>query len=130
MISLAPVCDVALVFATTDPSLGQWGISTFLVEKGTAGFQVSKGWEKMGLRTVPIGELSLEDCFIPAENRLGPEGAGVSIFTGAMEWERSFNFAGHVGAMARQLEKAWHASLKRRSLMPKSEASLPSRRRN
>ena len=106
MISLAPVCDVALVFATTDPSLGQWGISTFLVEKGTAGFQVSKGWEKMGLRTVPIGELSLEDCFIPAENRLGPEGAGVSIFTGAMEWERSFNFAGHVGAMARQLEKA------------------------
>jgi alkylation response protein AidB-like acyl-CoA dehydrogenase len=106
MIGLAPVCDVALVFATTDPSLGQWGISVFLVEKGPPGFTVSKGWEKMGMRTNPTGELTLEACFVPEENRLGPEGAGVSIFTGSMEWERSFIFASHVGAMERQLEKA------------------------
>ena len=106
MIGLAPVCDVALVFATTDPSLGQWCISTFLVEKGTPGFSVSKGWEKMGLRTGPTGELTLEEVFVPEENRLGPEGAGVSIFTSSMEWERSFIFASHVGAMERQLEKA------------------------
>jgi alkylation response protein AidB-like acyl-CoA dehydrogenase len=105
MVGLAAVCDVALVFATTDPSLGQWGISAFLVEKDTPGFRVSQGWEKMGLRTGPTGELTLEDCFVPEENRLGPEGAGVSIFTGSMEWERSFIFASHVGAMARQLEK-------------------------
>jgi hypothetical protein len=100
------VCDVALVFATTDPSLGQWGISAFLIEKDTLGFHVSKGWEKMGLRTSPTGELTLEDCFVPAENRLGPEGAGVSLFVGSMEWERSFVFASQVGAMERQLEKA------------------------
>jgi alkylation response protein AidB-like acyl-CoA dehydrogenase len=106
MISLAPVCDVALVFATTDPSLGQWGISAFLVEKGTPGFIASKGLEKMGMRTNPTGELSLDNCFVPEENRLGPEGAGVSIFAGSMEWERSFIFASHVGAMERQLEKA------------------------
>ena len=106
MIGLAPVCDVALVFATSDPSLGQWGISAFLVEKGTPGFHASKSWEKMGMRTNPTGELSLDNCFVPAENRLGPEGAGVSIFAGSMEWERSFIFASHVGAMERQLEKA------------------------
>lgn len=104
MVGLAPFCDVALVFATIDPSLGQWGISAFLVEKDTPGFRASPGWEKMGLRTGPTGELTLEDCFVPEENRLGPEGAGASIFTGSMEWERSFIFASHVGAMARQLE--------------------------
>jgi alkylation response protein AidB-like acyl-CoA dehydrogenase len=106
MISLAPVCDVALIFATTDRSLGQWGISAFLVEKGTPGFSVSKSWEKMGLRTNPNGELTFEECFVPEENRLGPEGAGVSVFSTAMEWERSFIFASHVGAMERQLEKS------------------------
>ena len=105
MISMAPVCDVAVVFATTDPSLGQWGISAFLVEKGMPGFQVSQGISKMGLRTAPLGELILEDCFVPNENRLGPEGAGTSIFSSTMEWERSFNFSGHVGAMERQLEQ-------------------------
>jgi alkylation response protein AidB-like acyl-CoA dehydrogenase len=60
--------------------------------------------KKMGLRTSPIGELVFEDCFIPEENRLGPEGAGVSIFNSSMEWERSCILAGQVGAMDRQLE--------------------------
>jgi alkylation response protein AidB-like acyl-CoA dehydrogenase len=106
MVGLAPVCDLAVVFATTDPELGQWGISAFLVERGRPGFEVSHSWEKMGLRTGPTGELILENCFVPEENRLGPEGAGVSIFSSSMEWERSFIFASHVGAMARQLERA------------------------
>ena len=106
MIGLAPVCDVAIVFATTDPSLGRWGISAFLVESGTTGFRASKALKKLGMRTNPTGELTLEDCFVPAENRLGPEGAGVSIFSVSMEWERSFIFASHVGAMERQLEDA------------------------
>jgi alkylation response protein AidB-like acyl-CoA dehydrogenase len=116
MIGLAPVCDLAVVFATIDPSLGQWGISAFLVEKGTPGFQVSKGWEKMGLRTGATGELTMEDCFVPEENRLGPEGAGISIFTSSMEWERSFIFASHVGAMERQLEKAIAYAKERRRI--------------
>jgi alkylation response protein AidB-like acyl-CoA dehydrogenase len=106
MIGLAPVCDVAIVFATTDPSLGQWGLSAFLVENGTPGFHTSKAIKKLGMRTNPTGELTFQDCFVPAENRLGPEGAGVSIFSVSMEWERSFIFASHVGAMQRQLEKA------------------------
>ncbi len=106
MISLAPVCDLAVVFATTDFKLGQWGISAFLVDKGMPGFRVSHRLEKMGLHTAPTGELIFEDCFVPEENRLGPIGAGVSIFNGSMEWERSFIFASHIGAMERQLEKA------------------------
>jgi alkylation response protein AidB-like acyl-CoA dehydrogenase len=46
----------------------------------------------------------LQDCYIPEQNRLGPEGAGASIFNSSMEWERSCILASHVGAMQRQLE--------------------------
>jgi hypothetical protein len=116
MISLAPVCDLAIVYATTDSRLGQWGISTFLIDKKMPGFRISRSWKKMGLRTVPAGELILEDCFVPEENRLGPIGAGVSMFNRSMEWERSFNFASHIGSMERQLEKAISFAKERRQL--------------
>lgn len=101
----APVADLAIVFATVDPSKGMWGITAFIVEKGTPGFTTSREIDKMGLRTSPMGELVLQDCYIPSENRLGPEGAGARIFNNSMEWERSCILASHLGAMERQLEK-------------------------
>ena len=105
-ITLAPVCDFAVVFATTSPELGRWGITAFVVEHGTDGFRRSAVREKMGMRTTPMGDLYFEDCFVPAENRLGPEGAGVSLFTTAMESERGYIFASQVGRLARQLEES------------------------
>ncbi len=100
----APFCDLAVVFATVDPDKGIAGVTAFLVEQGTPGFNVSRDLEKMGLRTSPMGELILQDCFLPEENRLGKEGAGTSIFASSMEWERASILASHVGAMDRQLE--------------------------
>lgn len=105
LVTLAPIADVAIIFATVNPQLKQWGLTAFLVEHGTPGFTRRPVQSKMGLRTVPLGEFVLEDCFIPETNRLGPEGAGSSIFTEAMDWERSFIFASHVGSMARQLDE-------------------------
>lgn len=110
----APVADVALVFATVDPTKGMGAISAFLVDKGTPGFKVSRSIEKMGLRTSPMGELIFEDCFVPEECRLGPEGAGVSIFNSSMEWERSCILGSHVGAMEHQLEEAIRYARERR----------------
>jgi len=104
-VTSAPVADLALVFATTNPEIGQWGITAFLVEKGTPGFTVSQDIEKMGLRTAHMGELIFQDCYLPEENRLGPEGAGVSLFTSSMEWERSCILASNLGAMEHQLEE-------------------------
>ena len=100
----APIADFALVFATVDSAKGIGGVTAFLVEKGTPGFRVSRNIEKMGLRTSPMGEVILEDCLVPAENRLGAEGAGSSIFNSSMEWERSCILGSHVGAMEHQLE--------------------------
>jgi L-prolyl-PCP dehydrogenase len=100
----APVADMAVVFATVNPAKGRGGVSAFLLDKRTPGFKVSRNIEKMGLRTSPMGELILEDCVVPEESRLGPEGAGSSIFNSSMEWERSCILGSHVGAMERQLE--------------------------
>lgn len=103
-ITNAPVADVILVFASLNPGHGFAGACAFLVEKGTPGFEVSSSFDKMGLRTSPMGEIILTDCEVPIENRLGKEGAGMAIFNSSMEWERSCILASAVGAMERQLE--------------------------
>jgi hypothetical protein len=99
----APVADVILVFATVAPEARFAGITGFLVERGTPGLTLSDPISKMGLRTSPMGEVVLEGCRVPATSRLGAEGAGVRIFSSAMEWERACIFASHLGAMDRLL---------------------------
>ena len=105
-VSLAPVADLALVLASTNPEVGKWGITAFVVERGMSGLVFEDVREKMGLRTVPIGGIRFDDCFVPEENRLGPEGAGFSISNSSLEYERCCILASHLGAMERQLEAA------------------------
>ncbi|MCX4241014.1 acyl-CoA dehydrogenase family protein [Paraliomyxa miuraensis] len=106
MVTHAPVCDLAVVFATTNPALGMWGISAFIVERGMPGFSVGGTIDKMGLRTSPMGELVLEDCFVPRALQLGPDGVGARVFESSMGWERSCILATQLGAMQRQLERS------------------------
>jgi alkylation response protein AidB-like acyl-CoA dehydrogenase len=105
-VTLAPVADVALVFVSTNPAAGKWGVSAFVVERTTPGVRASEMQHKMGLRTVPIGELHFEDCVVPESARLGPEGAGVSIATHSLEVERCCILASQLGAMERQLQRS------------------------
>jgi alkylation response protein AidB-like acyl-CoA dehydrogenase len=103
-ITNAPVADVLLVYARGTSQSALSGICAFLVDAATPGLTVSSSFEKMGLRTSPMGEVTLHDCLVPVESRLGPEGAGTAIFNSSMEWERSCLFASVVGAMRWQLE--------------------------
>ena len=68
--------DVAVIMAMTDMSLGRKGISSFIVEKGTPGFYVSKVEKKLGMRGSPTASLTFEDCKIPVSNMIGQEGEG------------------------------------------------------
>ena len=104
-IGMGPVCDLALVFANTNPDHGQWGISAFLIDGDSEGLDRREPRSKMGLRTIPMGDLVFQDCWVPEEARLGPEGAGVSISGESLEWERSLIFASHLGSMERQLDE-------------------------
>lgn len=103
-ITNAPVADVLLVYASVAGSSGLGSLSAFLVDAKTPGLTIGSTFEKMGLRTSPMGEVALSDCLVPATSRLGPDGAGMAIFNSSMEWERSCLFASAVGTMRRQLE--------------------------
>jgi alkylation response protein AidB-like acyl-CoA dehydrogenase len=110
----APVANLLLIFATVDPSKGAHGVSAFLVERDTPGLAVGATIGKMGLTTVPMGQVILENCQVRAEQRLGDEGAGPAVFMHAMEWERAFILASAVGAMERQLESCIQYAKRRR----------------
>jgi len=68
--------DIVLVMAATDRSKGANGVSTFIVEKGTPGFSVAKKEKKLGIRSSDTVSLAFQECFVPAENRIGEEGFG------------------------------------------------------
>ncbi|MGN7385623.1 acyl-CoA dehydrogenase [Sporosarcina sp. SAFN-015] len=71
--------DVYIVFASTDPSQGTYGITGFIVDKDTPGLIIGKDEEKMGLHGSRTVQLTFEDMKVPAENRLGEEGEGFKI---------------------------------------------------
>ncbi len=103
--SNGPVADLGVIYAVTDPGKGyHGGITAFIVERDTPGFTAGQKFEKMGLRTCPIGELVLENVFVPEENIIGGLGAGGPIFAQSMDWERACLVASHVGTMQRLLE--------------------------
>lgn len=102
-VSLGPVSDVIMVFATTDPALGRWGVTTFLVDADTPGVEIQPNRPKMGLRTTPFADVVFSDCVVPSSARVGAEGAGAAIFSTAMETERAFLLAGSVGRLERQI---------------------------
>ncbi len=99
------IADVAVVYARTGPETGQAGISAFVVEKGTPGFSVGRELSKMGVRTSPTSELIFDDCVIPEENLIGPEGAAFLMAMQTVEWDRSAILAPFVGAMTYVLER-------------------------
>jgi alkylation response protein AidB-like acyl-CoA dehydrogenase len=105
-ITFAPIADLALVYASTDPARGKWGLSLFVVERGTPGYEAGPAEEKLGLRSVPLGRIALRGCAVPESHRIGPEGAGASIFNRGQEWERIAILASEVGAMQYQLDQA------------------------
>jgi len=106
-ISNGPVADVALVFAMTDAEKGyHGGVTAFIVDSDTPGYRSAQTFEKLGLRTAPIGELVFDDMYLPAEAVVGGVGGGAQLFVHAMEWERACLFASHVGAIERLMEKS------------------------
>jgi alkylation response protein AidB-like acyl-CoA dehydrogenase len=78
-ITNAGVATVYVVFAKTDPTKGHSGISAFVVEAGSPGFEVGRIEPKMGIKGSTTGEVFFNDCTIPASNLLGAEGEGFKI---------------------------------------------------
>lgn len=105
-ITNAPVADLFVVFASTNPGLKAMGISAFLVDRDAPGLTVGKPVSKMGLRTSPMSEIFFDDVIVPAERLLGNKNNGMAIFNHSIDWERACILASVVGTMERQVEAA------------------------
>lgn len=103
-ITNAPIADLLIVFARTSEGIGPYGITAFIVERGTAGCSTSRETEKLGLRTSPMSEVILSDCLVPESAVLGRVGRGAEIFQTSMTWERTCIMASQVGLMRRTME--------------------------
>jgi alkylation response protein AidB-like acyl-CoA dehydrogenase len=78
-ITNAGVAGLYTVFAKTDPTAGHPGISAFVVESETPGFEVARLEPKMGIAGSTTGELVFEGARVPAGNLIGVEGEGFKI---------------------------------------------------
>lgn len=103
-ITNAPVADVFIVQAATEPGGGIFGLTTFLIEAGTPGLGVGKPEQKTGLHGSLMAEVHLDGCIVPADHILGVPGGGSSVFTASMNWERTCLFAVYLGAMKRVID--------------------------
>jgi isovaleryl-CoA dehydrogenase len=79
--------DTLVVYAKTGE--GSRGITTFLIEKGMDGFSIGQKIDKCGMRGSPTCELVFDDCFVPAENIMGPENGGVGVLMSGLDYERT-----------------------------------------
>jgi acyl-CoA dehydrogenase len=78
--------DAVVVWATLDKSKGRAAIKSFVVEKGTPGFEVVRVEHKLGIRASDTAVLRFENCRVPAENLLGtPEIDTAKGFAGVMQ---------------------------------------------
>lgn len=82
------VADVIVFTASQDRTKKTHGISAFIVEKGTKGFEAGKEEDKMGLRGSITSELHFEDCELPKENLLGNEYEGFKVFMETLDGGR------------------------------------------
>ncbi len=73
------VADTYVIFAMTDKTKGNHGISAFIVDKDDAGFSIGKIEHKMGIRGSQTSELIFEDMVLPADRLLGKENGGFKI---------------------------------------------------
>ena len=78
-ITNGPDAGVFVIFAMTDKSKGNKGLSAFIIENTFPGFSVGKVEDKMGLHGVHTSEIVFTDMIVPKENLLGKEGEGFNI---------------------------------------------------
>jgi butyryl-CoA dehydrogenase len=105
-ISTGREASFALVFAQTDKSKAHRGITAFVVEKGTAGFSVSKTEDKLGIRASDTAELVFDGCRVSAAHRLGEEGRGFHIALDTLDGGRVGIAAQAVGIAAGAYERS------------------------
>ncbi|MCX6400024.1 MAG: acyl-CoA dehydrogenase family protein [Propionibacteriales bacterium] len=102
-ITNGPIADVCLLYAKTQPDRGSKGITAFVVETSTPGFQVAQKLNKMGFRGSQTAELVFDDMVVPVENIVGTEHEGHQVVMSGLDIERAMIAPISVGTAERAL---------------------------
>ncbi|MEO5597149.1 MAG: isovaleryl-CoA dehydrogenase [Novosphingobium sp.] len=86
-ITNATYADTLVVYARTGE--GSKGVTTFIIEKGMAGFSIGQKIDKMGMRGSPTAELVFDNCEVPKDNVMGPVGGGAGVLMSGLDYERT-----------------------------------------
>jgi len=99
-ITNAPEAGVVILYAVTDRRAdGHNELSAFIVEPDMPGYSTAQKLDKLGMRGSDTGEIVLQDCRVPMENRLAEEGRGAAILMSGLDYERLVLAAGPLGIM-------------------------------
>ena len=99
-------CDFMVLAAKTDTTKGYGGISMFVVDTTTPGFEVTRKLDKLGWRASSTGELAFTDMVIPGDALLGEVNRGFYQIMGMFAWERLTLSLGSVGGSQQAVDKA------------------------
>jgi butyryl-CoA dehydrogenase len=114
-ITCGQAADVCVLFAMTDPEKKSRGISAFIVDADTPGFDRSRHQVKLGVNASGTVEIFLTDVRVPAENRLGEEGEGFKIAMATLDGGRIGIAAQAVGIATEAYEAALGYARQRRA---------------
>jgi len=98
--------DWVIVAAKTDKDAGYNGITEFIVDSKTPGFEVSRKLDKVGLRSSDTAELFFTDMRVPKENLLGEVNKGFFQIMANFQPERLLVAVGAVGGAELALQMA------------------------
>ncbi len=122
-ITQAGVAGIMLVICYTDKSKGNRGMSIFVLEKEAQGMSIGKPEHKLGIRGSDTRPVFFEDCFVPDEHMIGPEGSGFKTLMTTFNFSRP-NIAAQALGIAQGAFDAAVAHAKERVQFGKSLASF------
>ena len=122
-ISGSPFCDMAVVIAATD--LARRETTAFFVERDRPGFRIEAGYKTMAGQS-GTGNIHLENCRIPAVNRIGEPGKGLALALGRITVNRLLHTPAMLGLARLAFDDARAHALRRQQFDSRSPASRPS----
>ena len=104
---------ICLYTKTNDQVKAHQGITAFIFETDTPGFEVVKNYNHMGRRGMPNSHLRFTNCKVPVENMLHRENEGVDVLLFGLDGERTFTASQYLGLARSALEVAYKYAHKR-----------------
>lgn len=107
--------DVIVLAAKTDPKLGAKGITLFTVDTHSAGYEVGRNLDKMGLHCGDTSEIFFSDVRVPVADVLGGEGKGFANLMNELPRERLILGVGCVAAAEGMLDWTIEYTMERKA---------------